>query len=192
MRPHIGEVAIINQHLLKHGKMLNGKPVFRVIFSDDLTEKRVGVFNKFHGNIWVGRSSGVQLVPKYGYIQSAWVLEKYSVAPNAEILDYDHYEPVYAFRDKDNNYLEPLLRVCEIIIYGILQPNFLTPEQELAKIEEKEKKRIEHDRLVLEEKRPDFMVLKELGELVQVPSKQFKKTPVRKIKENYGNQKSAR
>lgn len=174
MRPHCVEVDIINKQLLKYGKMLDGRPVFRVVFSDDLTEKRAGLFNKFHGEIWVGQESGIQEVPKYGYIKGCWVLEKYSVTPNPEVLNYDNYEPVYSFRDKDQQYLKPILSVCEIIIQGILQPRRLTPQQELDRIEEAEKKRIEKDIMVLEEKRPNFMVLKGLGELVTRPSKEFK------------------
>lgn len=184
MRPHCVEVEGINKQLLKYGKMLNGSPVFRVVFCDDLTEKRAGVFNKFHGKLWVGQESGIFEVPKYGYLQGCWILEKYSVSPNDEVLNYDHYEPVYAFRDKNQNYLPPVMWVCEIIIQGILQPHRLTPEQEMERIEQEQRRRIEQDIMVLEEKRPNFMVLKELGELVQVPSKQFKK------ERNSGHQKS--
>ena len=174
MRPHCVEAEIINKHLLKYGKMLNGKPVFRIVFSDDLTEKRVGIFNKFHGEIWVGQDRGVQEVPKYGYIKGAWILERYTVLPNHEVLNYDNYEPAYAFRDKNQKYLPPLLSICEIVIQGILQPKGLTSEQEMTAVEEQEKRRIDKDIMTLEEKRPNFMVLKEQGELIQRPSKEFK------------------
>lgn len=174
MRPHCVEAEQINKSLLRYGKMLNGKQVFRIVFSDDLTEKRAGVFNKFHGEIWVGQDKGIQEVPKYGYIKGCWVLERYTMVPNHEVLNYDNYEPAYAFRDKDQKYLPPLLSICEVVIQGILQPKGLTPEQEMSIVEEREKKRIEKDIMLLEEKRPNFMVLKNLGELVQKPSKEFK------------------
>jgi hypothetical protein len=175
MKPHISEVGEINKALAKYGKMLDGKPIFRVIWADDLTEMRVGIFNEFYGSVFLRQSKGVQQVPKYSYIKERWVLERYSPNPNPEVLNYDNYEPVYCFRDKDGNYLPPLLKICTIIIDGIINPKRLTPQQELELHEAMLRKKEDEDVMRLEEHRPNFMVLKELGELVQVPSKKFKR-----------------
>jgi hypothetical protein len=168
-RPHSVEVSIINKRLVDvFGKELNGRPRFRVAFSDDEKEKRVGTFDEFHGKIFLRQFFGVREVPKYSYIKMRWVLEKSAWNPEKEIMNHNGFEPVYVFQDKDKNYLMPIYKVCEVIIHGLFRKTPKTVMEDQTEKEDARRMQLDMDRL--EDKCTDFSMLKQLRELVTVPS----------------------
>jgi hypothetical protein len=88
-----------------------GKPFFRLVWSEDLIEKRfVEENHRFsESGIWLGidRNSVVE-TKKYNYLKDRWILEVYDPAQilNPEIRGGDGYEPLFVFQ-KDGQYLRP-------------------------------------------------------------------------------------
>lgn len=109
---------LINEVLLsKYGRTINNSQRYRLVWSEDLNEKRHGVHKKYHGPIYLGEHYGVELCKKYSYISEKWILEVYTpeALANKEI-DSDGYEPIWVLQDSEMHYLPPNLEVCEMII----------------------------------------------------------------------------
>jgi hypothetical protein len=115
------QVKIFNNRLKElYGVALDGKPRFRVVWSEDLTEKRF--FPEYHlyspGGIWLGiERNVVKEDKKYNYIKDRWIMEVYDPAQaiNPEIRAGDFYEPIFVF-DKKGQYLKPEWFAIEYIV----------------------------------------------------------------------------
>jgi hypothetical protein len=111
-----------NKRLLElYGSSLDGKPNFRLVWSEGLTEKRTGTFEKITpGGVWLGRESNVTLeLRKYDYLKDRWILEVYSPEQsslNREIAKGDNYEPLFVFQNNKREYLEPAWFAIEYIV----------------------------------------------------------------------------
>ena len=112
---------IFNNRLLElYGRSLDGKPLFRLVWSEGLTEKRFfEEFNKFSpGGILVGiERNVVREHKKYSYLKERWILEVYAPEQkvNPEIRDGDCYEPLFVF-DKKGVYLKPEWFAIEYVV----------------------------------------------------------------------------
>lgn len=99
----------VNEALLNmYGTSLTGKQRFRVVERDTTIEKRKGVFEDWHGDIFIRRVTGVRPVLKYQFADpGSYVLERYVAEPFGgvwpampalpDIVDWDGYEPFYVF-----------------------------------------------------------------------------------------------
>ena len=89
-----------------YGLSIDGKPKYRLIWTENTFEKRHGTFSKFYGPLWLGEHTGIELAKKYSFLLNRFVLERYApeATRNPEI-DSDGYECFYVFHDKDRNYL---------------------------------------------------------------------------------------
>ena len=99
----------------------NERPIYQVVWSDREHEMRLGTFNEFAGKIFLRTVRCVKSVPKYSYIKSRWILEKFAppgLTPNPELpfAWQGTYEPIYVF-EAAGSALPPRLDVCELIIY---------------------------------------------------------------------------
>lgn len=113
------EVQIINKTLAQtYGKYIDGRPKWRVIWSDDEIEKRLVEKETFSGTIYIGMAAEMEVTKKYSYIRERWILEKLIFSPIPQIVDSErgHYEPYWVFQDKHGNYLKPLWRIVEILV----------------------------------------------------------------------------
>jgi hypothetical protein len=143
-------IESLNQHLIDHYGMDSdtGRAIFRITWANDETEKRLMAFTDF----------GVQLlypevreVKKYPYLKDLYVLERLVVVPeiNREELPTQKlsYEPIWAYRDANNNPLPPIWDVTKLIVdtlYAALGKkslrNYIEPEEgkeeRIAKIQE--------------------------------------------------------
>lgn len=137
-------VKDINVRLKRFGKNLMGDSLFRLVWSDEQHEKRIGTYNEFYGSIFLRTTSGCLEVPKYPYLKKRWVLERW-FPPN---LVYDlsipdsvrgSYEPVYVFESGGGGYLEPNWKVVEIVISQIESKakGFVERKSELEDLDEK-------------------------------------------------------
>lgn len=111
----------ITRYLEQQGRSINGKLLYQLTWSGNAFELRRGVFNDFYGDIFVREFRGVRLVPKYPYIESRWILEKYfppSVAFSEALPESNEgsYEPIFVFQDKNGNPLPVVLKVVEMLI----------------------------------------------------------------------------
>lgn len=114
------DVEIINELLERHFGIdtMGGKPIWRVVFSDDQFEKR----------LMPTTDEGLQLlypevreVPKYRqWIPHMWVLERLCIVPDMNVPELPtsrfSYEPLFPFHDRYGNPIQPKYEVCEWVI----------------------------------------------------------------------------
>jgi len=111
----------IKKWLNQQGRTLDGRPIFRLVWSSHEQEYRFGEFNKFYGEIYLGCERGLRLVPKYPYIGERWILEKYAPPEQAYVEDipetrHGSYEPFFVFEDSKGNPLPVTLKVVEFLV----------------------------------------------------------------------------
>jgi hypothetical protein len=122
------DIKAINKMLEKnHGKAFNNKPWYRLAWSDSMTEKRVGAFNDFYGEIFVRQFVGLREVRKYDGpdFRERWILEKLVFIDNPEVwdsLNSGSYEPIWVFRGKGGVYQKPTWKTTDFIIGMINNP----------------------------------------------------------------------
>lgn len=140
----------LNNILSNYGKADNGiDSKYRLVWSEDMIEKRFGVFNRFDdsGN-FIGTDSGVKEVKKYGYINSRWILEifvpgMYAANDECPLSKFGSYEPIFIFEDKDKN----ILPVVENVLLKIIQhienpPKARTEDEIITEMKMKEDKEV--------------------------------------------------
>lgn len=91
--------------------------LWRIVWSNDQFEKRFGRFRDIHkgSNILIREVEEVRLVPKYGWIQDRYILEKNVFAPDPtgcliETLHAPHYEIVWCFQNAETKEPQPIIR----------------------------------------------------------------------------------
>jgi hypothetical protein len=125
------ETDVVNKQLKDtYGCELDGKPKFRVVWSEGQTEIRVGEHKVFSesGKIWLRNEYGARLCRKYNYVKNMFILEKLEYYRNPEVLrtEAGSYEPIWVFRDGEGNALDPIMPACRIII----DSNYYNKEKE--------------------------------------------------------------
>lgn len=97
------EAFTINDRLIEnYGRRIGtNKAKFRVVHSDDQIEKRFGEFDIYADadeEIWLRKEMGIREVPKYGWLDNQWVVEKLLPNDRPEVFEGDFiYEPLLAF-----------------------------------------------------------------------------------------------
>lgn len=116
-----GEFKIIQQWLSHQGRTPDGRPLFRLVWSDKATEKRLGTYNDFKGSLFIRQVREVREVPKYNYIRERWIIEKW--APPEEVINMElpessqgSYELIWVFSDKEGNYLKPTMKAVQFLV----------------------------------------------------------------------------
>jgi len=111
-----------------YGRNLFNEPIFRVVFSEGLLEKRVGTFAEWYGKVFIREWTGLREVPKYGYIKAKYILERWQ-PPTRDTYDplvpetaYGSYEPVYVFQDAKGNALPVNEEFIKILIFNLFHP----------------------------------------------------------------------
>jgi hypothetical protein len=136
-------VSIINKKLVAlYGKSIDGKPNFRLVWSEGLTEKRVGpVYSS--GGILISEKE-LQECKKYSYIKERWILENYNTSyrANPEVAVSDGYEAIFVF-DRKGKYLKPNLLACQYIVDAIRSPERVHKTERMFANEKEEKKQKE-------------------------------------------------
>jgi len=115
----MAEQVIINERLkLYYGTELDGRPRYRVLWSTNKTEKRVGEFNEFYGPIFLRTVVGIKECLRYPYDQDRWVIEKLIYVNNPELVSEKagSYEPVYILKDKNGDYLPLNWKVVQTVV----------------------------------------------------------------------------
>src|SRR5271157_1912208 len=108
----------------RYGTNLKGQPLFRIVFSDAQTEKRLGTYNEFYGKIFLRTIYGVREVPKYPHIKGRYILERWcppEVAYTPEIPETHDgsYEPVYVYQDANGDSLPVIESFTHEIIWSL-------------------------------------------------------------------------
>jgi hypothetical protein len=130
-------VAEINSWLRNNiGKNLFGQALYRVVFSDDQTEKRFGTFNDFHGNLFIRSFTGVREVKKYPYIVGRYVFERWfppELTQHDELIGSEKgsYEPIYVFETYKGEPLPVTLKICQFLVRCCESPQVMTPQERM-------------------------------------------------------------
>lgn len=107
----------INKWLAEnYGTTVDGRQLFRLIWSTGVSEKRYSEFHDYYGDIFIRAVREVRECLKYPFAQDRWVLERIQPiskeARDLGLVDigdkYDYVE-VYIFQDRNGNFL-PLTR----------------------------------------------------------------------------------
>lgn len=116
-------IDIINKRLKDYfGKSLDGRPNFRIMWSTNEKETRIGDYNVFYGKIFIRREPGAKVVAKYPFNKDRWVLERLIYERNPEILSSENgtYEPLYFFEDSEHNPLPVIWNAVEYAVTTVL------------------------------------------------------------------------
>ncbi len=114
----------INKRLIEYfgDDTLSGLPIWRVIYSEDLMEKRYGTFeDTTPAGIYLRTVTEVREVPKYRqWVQNKYILERLVVVPEFQVQELAgarmSYEPLWVFEDKNGNPLPPKWEAIKLII----------------------------------------------------------------------------
>lgn len=116
----VEKIEDINKWLLRdYGEFGDGTPNWRVVFANDMLEKRM----KFQ------TPEGLDLLypevreeRKYQHIIDKYVLERQvPVVGETDLITKTSFEPAWVFEDRFGNYLPPQYFACKFIIDGILE-----------------------------------------------------------------------
>lgn len=139
-------ISEINKKLKRqYGLDLDGQPRFRVVWTTDQIEKRIGTFEE---------GKKVIEVPKYSYCPDRYVMEMHTPLNSPELADKMGYEPLYVFQDGDGNYLPPLWIVAEIVAQNIINRK-VKPRNEKQDMYEEElalQKEVKQNRQLLDDR----------------------------------------
>lgn len=138
------KVIKINKKLKQ---LFGGIPItYRVVFSDNELEKRLGEFNTFSGPIFLRTERACRECKKYPYIKSKFIIEKFSAPDVIRVKELPEtgngsYEPLYVFEDKNGNFLEPNLRAAIMACHANQNPiNYWKRKEQLDKEEQDQNK----------------------------------------------------
>lgn len=160
----------INQDLLSKYRVLDGRPIYRLVFSDTQFEVRKGKFTDWYGPILIREVTEVRRIKKYWYIQPpCWILEKLVFIHNNQALKdlteelvegrNGTYEPVYTFRDAQDQPLEVNPRVVNFIIWKLHNPTKRLPSdwESIRLHEEQEETKYFEEEIGQKERSPLFV-----------------------------------
>lgn len=104
---------------------VTGLPIWRIVWSEDQFEKRMGTYDDYtKGGLYIRTVTEVREVPKYRqWIQQKFILERLVIVPiqnEKELIDNKlSYEPIWTFEDKRGNALPPKIQASKFIIDSI-------------------------------------------------------------------------
>lgn len=121
------KVETLNRRLSdRYGLYSDGRPLWRLVWSEDEMEKRHGIWDDYTSNgLFIRRVEEVREVPKYRqWINPpCFILERLLEIPEGvqtQLLTKTSYETVFTFRDKWNQPLPPTWRAIELIMFSVL------------------------------------------------------------------------
>src|SRR5213592_991602 len=121
-------VKSINQQLIDEFGIdtITGLPIWRVVFSEDQFEKRLGTYDDFlpGTNIYLRTITEVRLVPKYRqWVHQKYVIERLVLVPDINERELPtsklSYEPIYVFQTGSGAYLPPKFEAAKFIIDSV-------------------------------------------------------------------------
>jgi len=136
---------------------VTGQPIWRVVWSEDQFEYRLGTYDDITPEgLFLRTVTEVRYVPKYRqWVQNKFVIERLVVIPEISREELPatkiSYEPIWVFEDKYGNYLPPKLEAAKFIIdtvYAAQYSNhnlarYIDPDNSQEAVIENQKKRID-------------------------------------------------
>ena len=131
---------------------ISGQPIWRVVWSEEQFEKRLGTYDDFTSEgIFLRTVTEVREVPKYRqWIKKRYVLERLVIIPDVNLKELPStklsYEPIWVFETQRGMYLPPRLDISKFIIdsvYSAMGKKNFAKEKEDLSIEKKQQEIIE-------------------------------------------------
>jgi hypothetical protein len=131
----------MNKDLEAQFRVLDGRPIYRIVWSADQLEIRRGLTREFYGHIFIREYFTVGPQKKYWYFKNpCWLLEKLTFINGQaalkeviqELVEASNgtYEPIFPYVDKDFNPLPVSRLVTDIVIWKLHNPTApLSPSQ---------------------------------------------------------------
>lgn len=116
-------IETLNQRLIDEFGIdsTSGQPMFRISWANDETEMRL--MDRSDGGIEYLHPT-VREVKKYPYLKDLYVLERLVAIPEVNLKELPasklSYEPIWAYRDGDNNPLPPIWPATKFIVDTLL------------------------------------------------------------------------
>ena len=150
-------------------EVFSGRPIFRLVFSNDYREKRLGEFvDTDSNNNFVRRVTEVRDMLKYPYLKDTWILEKlvWMGGLNPELPEAKgySYECIWAFVNKHGEPLYPHYHIVEMIINSLLNGKVERKTDAHWDAEEREKmerEEAEYFEILKEEGRSDLFAFED-------------------------------
>lgn len=101
---------------------VTGLPIWRIVFSEDQFEKRLGTYDDFTpAGIYLRTVTEVREVPKYRqWIKQKYILERLVVVPISHEMELPtakmSYEPIYVFQTGSGKYLPPKFEAAKLVV----------------------------------------------------------------------------
>jgi len=119
------KIEVLNKRLEdNYGKFEDGRPTWRVVWSDDQREMRYGTYQKYSSEgIWLCDETGVKEVSKYDYLPHIFILERLIPVPEVSMIELiinTSYEPVWAFKSANGDALPVVWDAVELIIKTVM------------------------------------------------------------------------
>jgi hypothetical protein len=160
----------INKRLFENFRNLDGRPIYRIVWSEDQLEKRFGEWSDWYGHILIRTYKAVKEIKKYWYLKPpCWVLEKLVFMQShwhlkelmKELIESQNgtYEPAFTFQNSSKKPLPVDEEIVDNIIYCLQNPTKRTPLdwKKVQEIEEKEEIKYFEDELSKDERSPLFI-----------------------------------
>ncbi len=119
---------------------ITGKPIFRVVWSDDQFENRRTEYTDEGIKLL---NPEVRYLPKYRqYIQARYILERLVLVPFANMNDLptmkQSYEPLWVFQAGNGEALPPRIDACKLVIDTLLAATGKSPLAKAAELKNPE------------------------------------------------------
>jgi len=163
-------IEMINRDLLSKYRVLDGRPIYRVVFSGDQYETRKGKFTDWYGHIMIREVTAVRTVPKYWYIKpDCWVLERLTFFAGVQALKEiseelvearnGSYETLLPFRDGEGNPLPCNQRIVDLVIWKLHNPTKVLPSDiEAARVAEEQEETKYFEGEIGKDERPELFI----------------------------------
>lgn len=161
-------IDAINRRLFEDFRVLDGRPIYRVVWSPDQLEMRKGKFSDWYGDhIFIREYTAVKEVKKYWYMpEPAWVLEKLVfIHGNQALKDVSEelvnarngtYEPIYTFRNSKGP-LPVDWEIVDFIVWRLHNPAAPVDLERMERLEDEAEVKYFEEELSKGERSPLFV-----------------------------------
>ena len=163
-------VEFINRRLHEDYRVLDGRPIYRIVWSDDQLEVRDALWSEFYGSIFIREYRAMKQIKKYWYMNPPrFVLEKLvfmqgqvGLKEMLRELPEAHsgtYEPLYSFVDGKEQPLPVNLLVVDKILWTLHTPLKRSPSDldEIRRLEEADEVKYFEEEIGKDERSPLFV-----------------------------------
>src|ERR1700685_2819175 len=115
------DIEYINKKLSdEFGYDFDGRPRFRIVFSEDEYEQRL---TEYTDEGFVLAIPEIRTLPKYKqWIKAKYILERLVPIPaGSDLVDKTGYEPAWVFQTSKGDYLPPFFDGCKLVIESMYE-----------------------------------------------------------------------